>query len=445
MKVLKFGGTSLASPERFLSVANLVSAGKEEQIIVLSAVSGTTNELVQIGELLSGKKTESALAKIDKLKSTYQAFIKNLFSGTEAYVIAQDFVNKTFNYISGFALSPFGKSREKELLAQGELISTNLFHLCLNNMGVQAELIAAMDLIKLNANGEPVVADIEANLKEILPGGGEPQLYITQGFICLNHEGDIDNLKRGGSDYTASLIGAATKADEIQIWTDIDGMHNNDPRVVKKTYPVNHLSFDEAAELAYFGAKILHPASILPAQERQIPVLLKNTMRPDAKGTLINDVNKTDGIKAVAAKEGITAIKIKSTRMLLAHGFLKQIFEVFERNKTSIDMVATSEIAVSLTIDDDSNLAPIIAEVSKFGVVEVDENQAIICVVGNNVMYQPGVTQTVLHALDGIPLRMISFGGSKNNISFLVNAEYKSAALRQINKNIFNLNEVEEY
>ncbi len=444
MKVLKFGGTSLGSPERFLSVAKLVSAKKEEKIVVLSAISGTTDQLVQIGKLLSAKKTESALAKIDQLKSTYEAFVENLFSASNAFDIARDFIDRTFLYISAFALSPFGKSREKELLAQGELISTNLFHLCLSDIGVQAELIAAMDLIKLNANGEPEIADIVERIKETLPGGGRAQLYITQGFICLNHEGDIDNLDRGGSDYTASLIGAATNADEIQIWTDIDGMHNNDPRVVKATYPVNHLSFDEAAELAYFGAKILHPASILPAQELQIPVLLKNTMKPDAIGTLINDENQTDGIKAVAAKDGITAIKIKSTRMLLAHGFLKQIFEVFEKHKTSIDMVATSEIAVSLTIDDNSNLDQIIAEVQNIGVVEVDENQAIICVVGKNVMFQQGVTQTVLHALEGIPLRMISFGGSKNNISFLVNAEYKHAALQQINKNIFNLNEVEE-
>lgn len=444
MKVLKFGGTSLGSPERFRSVANLVSTTGEPKIVVLSAVSGTTNQLVQIGELLKNKKTDPALAHIDQLYLFYNEFVKNLFHESNALNLAQDFIDKTFTLIRGFGSSPFGKSREKELLAQGEFLSTNLFHLCLNTMGVSAELISALDLITLNPSGEPVIADIEKRINEYVRVDKKDHIYVTQGFVCLNHQGDIDNLERGGSDYSASLFAAAVKADEIQIWTDIDGMHNNDPRIVKNTYPIEHLSFDEAAELAYFGAKILHPASILPAQEMQIPVRLKNTMKPDAEGTLINDIDKVDGIKAVAAKEGITAIKIKSTRMLLAHGFLKQIFEVFEKYGTSIDMITTSEIAVSLTIDDDKHLEAILEEVKRFGVVEVDQDQSIICVVGNNVMYEQGITHKVLEALDDIAIRMISFGGSKNNISFLVNKEDKASTLKKINQSIFRLGEIEE-
>jgi aspartate kinase len=444
MKVLKFGGTSLGSPERFQSVANLVATTNGTKIVVLSALSGTTNKLVQIGAMLRNKQTEPALARIDQLKFGYDEFISNLFHESNALNIAQDFIDQKFSMIRGFTSSPFGKSREKELLAQGEFLSTNLFHLCLNTIGISAHLISALDLIQLNRDGEPVVADIEKKLQEhILPDKNE-LIYVTQGFVCLNHEGDIDNLNRGGSDYSASLFGAAANAEEIQIWTDIDGLHNNDPRVVRNTYPIEHLSFDEAAELAYFGAKILHPASILPAQEKQIPVRLKNTMKPDAKGTLINDIDKVDGIKAVAAKEGITAIKIKSTRMLLAHGFLKQIFEVFEKFRTSIDMVTTSEIAVSLTIDDDTHLEAILSEVNRFGVVEVDRDQSIICVVGNNVMYEKGLTHKVLEALDEVPIRMISFGGSKNNISFLVKEEDKVPTLKKINQSLFRLHEIEE-
>ena len=444
MKVLKFGGTSLGTPERFRSVAELVSRNQEPKLIVLSAISGTTNALVQIGQLLSKRQADKAMQLILQLKTHYDHFIVHLLQEGNARDLAQEYINKTFEQIKLQASSPFGKSREKELLAQGEMMSTNLFHLCLNASGINAYLISALDLIELNRDGEPVIASIAKKIEQQIPFVEEGQIYITQGFVCLNHEGDIDNLQRGGSDYSASLFGAALNVDEIQIWTDIDGMHNNDPRIIKHTYPVQHLSFDEAAELAYFGAKILHPASILPAQERQIRVRLKNTMKPDAPGSVIDDIDATDGIKAVAAKGGITAIKVKSSRMLLAHGFLKQIFEVFERYQTAIDMITTSEIAVSLTIDDPTHLEDITKELEKLGLVEVDPNQCIICLVGQNIMFEKSITNRVMKALDGIPLRMVSFGGSKNNVSLLIQEEDKVEALNKINKYIFSLREIEE-
>jgi aspartate kinase len=444
MKVLKFGGTSLGSPERFRSVAELVSRDQEPKLVVLSAISGTTNSLVQIGELLSKRQADKAMQLILQLKTHYDQFIVQLLQEGNARDLAHEFIDKTFEQIKLQASSPFGKSREKELLAQGEMMSTNLFHLCLNASGINAYLISALDLIELNRDGEPVIASIAEKIEQQIPFVEEGQIYITQGFICLNYEGDVDNLQRGGSDYSASLLGAALNVDEIQIWTDIDGMHNNDPRIVKHTYPVQHLSFDEAAELAYFGAKILHPASILPAQERQIRVSLKNTMKPDAPGSVIDDIDATDGIKAVAAKGGITAIKVKSSRMLLAHGFLKQIFEVFERYQTPIDMITTSEIAVSLTIDDATHLEEITKELEKLGLVEIDQNQCIICLVGNNIMFEKSIMNRVMKALDSIPLRMVSFGGSKNNVSLLIQEEDKVEALNKINQHIFSLREIEE-
>jgi aspartate kinase len=444
MKVLKFGGTSLGSPERFRSVAELVSRDQEPKLVVLSAISGTTNSLVQIGELLSKRQADKAMQLILQLKTHYDQFIVQLLQEGNARDLAHEFIDKTFEQIKLQASSPFGKSREKELLAQGEMMSTNLFHLCLNASGINAYLISALDLIELNRDGEPVIASIAEKIEQQIPFVEEGQIYITQGFICLNYEGDVDNLQRGGSDYSASLFGAALNVDEIQIWTDIDGMHNNDPRIVKHTYPVQHLSFDEAAELAYFGAKILHPASILPAQERQIRVSLKNTMKPDARGSVIDDIDATDGIKAVAAKGGITAIKVKSSRMLLAHGFLKQIFEVFERYQTPIDMITTSEIAVSLTIDDATHLEEITKELEKLGLVEIDQNQCIICLVGNNIMFEKSIMNRVMKALDSIPLRMVSFGGSKNNVSLLIQEEDKVEALNKINQHIFSLREIEK-
>ena len=439
MKVLKFGGTSVGSAERMRHVANLITKEKGLKIIVLSAVSGTTNKLVEIGDLLTHRKMEEANAAIEKLLSEYSKMLKELLKTHEMQEVGTEVINNSFLLMRNYLNYPFGKSRNNELLAQGELLSTGLFNLYLAEQGIDAQLISSLDFIHLDENGEPSLEDISKKLKAVLEAYPEKELFITQGFICLNGEGDIDNLKRGGSDYSASLIGAALDAEEVQIWTDIDGMHNNDPRVVENTRAINHLSFDEAAELAYFGAKILHPTSILPAQEREIAVRLKNTMKPEAHGTLIDNSSITKTVKAVAAKDGITAVKIKSSRMLLAHGFLLKVFQIFDTYKTAIDLITTSEIAVSLTIDDTVHLAEIIKELEKLGSVEVDNNQAIICLVGNFIMENMEVINSLFNSLENIPVRMISLGGSKNNISVLLPAAYKGQALQQINEVVFGL------
>ena len=439
MKVLKFGGTSVGSAERMRHVANLITKEKGLKIIVLSAVSGTTNKLVEIGDLLTHRKMEEANAAIEKLLSEYSKMLKELLKTNEMQEVGTEVINNSFLLMRNYLNYPFGKSRNNELLAQGELLSTGLFNLYLAEQGIDAQLISSLDFIHLDENGEPSLEDISKKLNAVLEAYPEKELFITQGFICLNGEGDIDNLKRGGSDYSASLIGAALDAEEVQIWTDIDGMHNNDPRVVENTRAINHLSFDEAAELAYFGAKILHPTSILPAQEREIAVRLKNTMKPEAHGTLIDNSSITKTVKAVAAKDGITAVKIKSSRMLLAHGFLLKVFQIFDTYKTAIDLITTSEIAVSLTIDDTVHLAEIIKELEKLGSVEVDNNQAIICLVGNFIMENMEVINSLFNSLENIPVRMISLGGSKNNISVLLPAAYKGQALQQINEVVFGL------
>lgn len=437
MKVLKFGGTSVGSAERMQLVAELITNDNDHKIVVLSAVSGTTNKLVEIGNFLLEKQSKKASIAIENLYNEYQIFISNLLEKTEQIALAKEVVENSFSFMRTYLPYPFGKSKNNELVAQGELLSTNLFSLFLAENGIKAKLISGLDFIHLNANGEPVVNDISKKLSSIIDANSDYSLFITQGFICLNNEGDIDNLKRGGSDYTASLIGAATRADEIQIWTNIDGMHNNDPRIVSSTKAIKHLSFDEAAELAYFGAKILHPATILPAQEAGVPVRLKNTMEPDTAGTLIDKNCEAKNVKAVAAKDGITAIKIKSSRMLLAHGFLLKIFQIFDQYKTSIDLVTTSEIAVSLTIDDTTHLREISRELEELGAVEVDGNQSIICLVGNYILENPEVIKNLFHSLEELPVRMISLGGSKNNISVLINTEHRSRALQNINSGVF--------
>lgn len=443
MKVLKFGGTSVGSAERMQHVARLITKTDESKVIVLSAVSGTTNKLVTIGELLFEKKREEANIAIEKLFAEYQLLIKELLQTDAIREVAYEIVNNSFLLMRNYLRYPFGKSKNNELLAQGELLSTGLFNLYLAEQGINAQLISALDFVHLDEDGEPSVDDIAVKLNKIIGSYPEYNLFITQGYICLNDEGDIDNLKRGGSDYTASLLGAALKASEIQIWTDIDGMHNNDPRVVDRTKPIQHLSFDEAAELAYFGAKILHPATILPAQEREVPVRLKNTMDPEAHGTLIDDNSQSTSVKAVAAKDGITAIKIKSSRMLLAHGFLLKIFQIFDKYRTSIDLITTSEIAVSLTIDDTTHLKEIVNELEKLGNVEVDSDQTIICLVGNRIIENKRMVKDMFEAMENLPLRMISLGGSKNNISMLIAAAHKQQAMQQINQVVFGLEVVE--
>ncbi len=437
MKVLKFGGTSVGSAQRMKEVSNLILDGKEK-IVVLSAMSGTTNTLVEISDYLYKRNTEAANETISKLVSKYNAVIDELYQKAETKQVVGAFLKERFDYLRSFSKNLFTLFEEKVVLAQGEILSTTMFTYYLQEQGVSAVLLPALEFMRVDKNGEPDTDYIRENLNKQLAANKDIDLFITQGFICLNAYGEIDNLQRGGSDYSASLIGAAVNATEIQIWTDIDGMHNNDPRFVTKTTPVSHLHFEEAAELAYFGAKILHPTCILPAKMANIPVRLLNTMQPEAFGTMISNKTEKGKIKAVAAKDNITAIKIKSGRMLLAYGFLRKVFEIFESYQTPIDMVCTSEVGVSLSIDNNKHLQDILDELKKFGTVTVDENMVIICVVGDLEWENVGFESRVVSAMKDIPVRMISYGGSNYNISMLVKASDKVKALQALSDNLFN-------
>ena len=437
MKVLKFGGTSVGNPERMKKVARLSLKEGALKVVVLSAVSGTTNTLVGIGEKLRVGEKGTAKKQIDQLAAHYDTFIQTLYTSDEGLSKARAILHTHFEIMTDLVAQPFDVAAEKVLLAQGELLSTQLFFQYLVEEGINAALLPALDFMSIDKNGEPEISKIGERLQKMLKAHDGIDLFVTQGYICRNHLHEVDNLKRGGSDYTASLIGAALSAEEIQIWTDIDGMHNNDPRVVENTFPLAKLTFDEAAELAYFGAKILHPSSILPAQKYMVPVKLLSTMNEEAPGTIISAEASVGTIKALAAKDGITAIKIKSTRMLLAHGFLRKVFEVFEKYQTPIDMITTSEVAVSLTIDEDTHLQKIMGELAHFGIVEVDTTQTIICIVGSMIAEKKGVLKRVFDALKDIPVRMVSFGGSKNNISILVDTNYKNLTLNNLNKGLF--------
>ena len=442
MRIMKFGGTSVGSPQRMREVAQLILSDAQPKLVVLSAVSGTTNALVSIGEHLMHRELSEARKQIHSLREHYDGFIAELLKQEATLAEGKAIVERHFGWMENLATwHPAEERHQKELLAQGELLSTQLFCLHLKELGESSALLPALDFMRINEEDEPVVEEISNLLKPMLQAQAGERIFVTQGYIALNHQGSIDNLKRGGSDYTASLIGAAIRAEEVQIWTDIDGMHNNDPRFVDQTYPIAQLSFDEAAELAYFGAKILHPSSILPAQKYNIPVRLKNTMDPPADGTLISDRSSGQGLKAIAAKDGIAAIKIKSTRMLLAFGFLRKVFEVFEKYRTPIDMITTSEVAVSLTIDDDRHLEAIIAELKGFGTVEVDRNQTIVCLVGDRIAEDRTTVGNIFRALESVPLRMISYGGSRHNISLLIDAEQKIPTLKRLNQGVFDLTE----
>lgn len=439
MRILKFGGTSVGQPTRMHQVADIVTSQKGPKIVVLSALSGTTNALVKIGEDLTNGTLDDASIEIEALYKHYLEFQNQLVKKQNSHSKAHYVINDHFAFVRSLSKVEFNENYTKELLAQGELMSTKLFSIYLDEIGHKNILLPALDYMAIDENDEPDMDFIRTKLNELLEANNSADLFITQGYICLNAQQKIDNLKRGGSDYTASLIGAAINAEIIQIWTDIDGMHNNDPRVVDKTRPVAELSFDEASELAYFGAKILHPSSILPAKQFNVPVQLKNTMDPDAYGTMISSEEKSKEIKAIAAKDGITAIKIKSTRMLLAHGFLSNVFEVFEKHRTPIDMITTSEVAVSLTIDEDSKLEVITDELKEFGAVTVDKDQSIICMVGNDVVEEKGIIKRIFDALNEIPIRMISYGGSKYNVSVLTESNYKKQALIALNKGLFDM------
>jgi aspartate kinase len=439
MKIMKFGGTSVGKPERMHEVARLITSDAEPKIVVLSAVSGTTNALVEIGSLLSQQKRDEARQKIDSLETQYKQFVSDLVKKPDAFAKANNILKEHFEFLNIILRISFSEALNKDILAQGELISTKLFSVYLSEQGIDHALLPALEFMSIDINDEPQVEDIKEKLTRVLEQHSGKKLFITQGYICRNARGEVDNLKRGGSDYTASLIAAAIKASVCEIWTDISGMHNNDPRIVNKTIPIEQLSFDEAAELAYFGAKILHPASIWPAQQYNVPVKLLNTMEPQAKGTTIEEKAASTGVKAVAAKDGILAINIKSSRMLLAYGFLRKVFEVFEKYRTPIDMITTSEVAVSLTIDTSSALNDIVRELETFSTVDVDKDQTIICIVGNEIGEQPGTLKKIFDCVSNINVRMVSFGGSIHNISLLVDAAEKKTVLQQLNSGLFGL------
>jgi aspartate kinase len=438
MKVMKFGGTSVGSPERIKHVANLVTESGEPTFVVLSAMSGTTNTLVEISDYLYKKNPEGANEIINTLEKKYMVHVDELYDTDEYKQKTRDFLHQEFDYLRSFTKDIFTSFEEKSIVAQGEVMSTNMMVNYLQEKGVKAVLLSALDFMRTDKNGEPDPQYIKEKLAALMLKNEDHQIYITQGFICRNAYGEVDNLLRGGSDYTASLVGAALPADEIQIWTDIDGMHNNDPRVVEKTEAVRQLNFEEAAELAYFGAKILHPTCVQPAKFAGIPVRLKNTLDPKADGTIIDNVIMRGKIKAVAAKDNITAIKIKSSRMLLATGFLRKVFEIFESYQTPIDMIATSEVGVSMSIDNQAHLTDIVNELKKYGTVTVDSDMTIICVVGDLDWSNLGFETLVLEAMQNIPVRMISYGGSNYNISFLIKGSDKKRALQSLSDKLFS-------
>ncbi len=437
MRVLKFGGTSVGSPENMRAVMNLVADG-EKKIIVLSAMSGTTNALVEISNYLHKKNKDTARIFIGKLEQNYKQVVAELLASDENKTKGLQVVKDAFDTIKSFTSGTFDLVGENTILAQGEIISTNLVTLLMNENGYNTKLLPALDFMKIDEDKAADLPFIRQHIKPVLESVGEADYYITQGFICRDANNDINNLQRGGSDYTASLIGAAIEATEIQIWTDIDGFHNNDPRFVENTKKIDQLSFNEAAELAFFGAKILHPQTVLPARVHNIPVRLKNTMNPSDSGTLITAESDGQGIKAVAAKDGITAIKIRSGRMLNAYGFLSKIFKIFEDYRTPIDMISTSEVAVSITIDDTRNLDSIKEELDNFGTVIIDRDMTIVCIVGDIIQEEKGFASKVFKALDGIPIRMISYGGSKYNISVLVPTANKKETLQTLSDNLLN-------
>ncbi|MGY5353380.1 aspartate kinase [Wenyingzhuangia sp. IMCC45467] len=439
MKVLKFGGTSVGSPKSIKEVANIVRNVEGQKTVVLSAMSGTTNALHEVADHIINYREEQANDLINELIEKYVDVVKELLSEKENQDEAIALVSDRFEFIrEHIGIEIPSKQIEKNIVAQGEVLSTNLFNFHLKELGASALLVSAFDFMAIDEANEPVIEKITKEYSKIIAANKDTEIFVTQGYICLSDTGKIDNLKRGGSDYSASLIGAAILADEIQIWTDIDGMHNNDPRFVENTFSLKEISFDEAAELAYFGAKILHPQSVIPARKANVPVLLKNTFEPNSPGTIIKNCEVPEGgVRAIAAKDGITAIKIKSYRMLMAYGFLKGVFEVFEKYKTSIDMITTSEVAVSVTIDDTTYLDEIVAELKEIGAVEVDTDLTIVCLAGDFSSKRTGAGTPILTSLTNIPIRMISYGGSNYNVSLVINTENKKEALVALNKGVF--------
>jgi aspartate kinase len=437
MKIMKFGGTSVGNPERMRALIPLINDG-ERKIVVLSAMAGTTNSLVEITSLLYADKVNEASLKNEELRAKYHKVVDDLYSTNEHKKSGHELINSHFDYIRNFTLRVFTKLQEKAILSQGELISTSLFHLLLKEKGISSLLLPALSFMRIDKDGEPDYFYIEENLERELKDHTDENLIITQGFICRNAYGEIDNLKRGGSDFSASIIGAALNASEIEIWTDISGFHNNDPRFVENTGIIRELSFDEAAELAYFGAKILHPSSVNPARQKKIPVRLKNTLEPEDIGTLITSTSALLDYKAVAAKDDISVIRIRSDRMLMAYGFLRKVFEIFEAYRTPIDMITTSEVSVSITIDNSDYINQIAHDLKELGKVEIENDQTIICIVGDFRTERVGSAPEIFEALNTIPLKMISYGGSPNSISLLIDTKNKTKALRLLSQHLFN-------
>ena len=440
MKVLKFGGTSVGTPESIKEVAKIVANIEGDKIVVLSAMSQTTNILHKITDAIAASQFDEAKSTVDALWSKYKTVVSELYQNESLKKQVGALIDERFDFIKSYAHEgslDVMEGVEKIIVAQGEILSTNMFALYLDEMNENTRLLSAFDFMRIDEAGEPDVDFIKESMGAIVAANPQTNIFVTQGYICLNHEGDIDNLKRGGSDYSASLIGAAITAEEIQIWTDIDGMHNNDPRYVDNTFSLKEISFDEAAELAYFGAKILHPQSVIPAKEKNVPVLLKDTFNPASAGTIIRNCPVPNGVRAIAAKDGITAIKIKSYRMLMAYGFLNKIFTVFEKYNTAIDMVTTSEVAVSLTIDNNERLQDIITELEDIGSVQVDSDLTIVCLAGDFSQKQSGASTEIFNSMSDIPIRMISYGGSNYNVSLLIKSEDKVRTLRALNKGVF--------
>jgi len=437
MKVFKFGGTSVGSPENMRSVMQIITEDGEPKIVVLSAMSGTTNSLVEISNKLYDADKNAATKLISELKDKYIKVVAELYKSSEGKAEGTKIIDSHFNLLLEQVEGEFNATKEQIIIAQGELISTAMFTELLKESGIKTVLLPALNFMRIDEDKQADLKKIKELIKPVLEKAGPQEIYITQGFICRNANGDIDNLQRGGSDYTASLLGAAIDSEEVQIWTDIDGLHNNDPRIVNRTTRVDNLLFVEAAELAYFGAKILHPLTVLPAKEANIPVRLKNTMSPSDPGTLISNEACGSGLKAVAAKDGIIAIRIRSYRMLMAYGFLRTVFDIFEKYKTSIDVITTSEVAISLTIDNDKNLDKILGELKELGEVEVDRELTIVCVVGDMVSEATVFSKQIFDAIEGIPVRMISYGGSHYNVSILVETKYKKETLQKLSDNLF--------
>ena len=437
MKIMKFGGTSIGTPDRMKALIPLIN-DSEKKIVVLSAMSGTTNSLIEISKLFYAGLKDEALQKNEQLREKYHGIVDELYSTEKVKKTGHELIDSFFEYIGNFSLNAFTKLHEKAIVGQGELISTALVHMLLQERNENTMLLPALNFMRIDKDEEPDYFYIEENLKRELAKYSDANIIITQGFICRSVYGEMDNLKRGGSDFTASIIGSVINASEIQIWTDIDGFHNNDPRFVEDTQVIRELSFDEAAELAYFGAKILHPSTINPAREKNIPVRLKNTMNPEDIGTLITANSKYEDYKAVAAKDGISVIRIHSARMLMAYGFLRKVFEIFESHKTPIDMITTSEVSVSITIDNPAHINDIVKELKELGTVEIEQNQTIICIVGDFRPERKGSAPEIFEALDEIPLKMISYGGSPLSLSILIDSSNKNEALKQLSKHLFN-------